>query len=93
MLPFEAAQFGKPALHVSFGPLQELIPDNKGPLDWRVSSLADHAEKLLLDPAARQQAVERVLDEKRRLTWANTASASISTYQKSLALPRRILQP
>lgn len=93
MLPFEAAQFGKPALHVSFGPLQELIPDNAAPLDWRVSSLADHAEKLLLDPVAKRQAVEKVLDGKRRLTWAETASASINVYQRSLALPRVTARP
>ncbi|MGA8534279.1 MAG: glycosyltransferase [Candidatus Tumulicola sp.] len=92
MLPFEAAQFGKPALHVSFGPLRELMPYSTGPVDWRVSSLADHAEKLLLDPLARQQAVARVLDEKRRLTWADNACGAISAYQKSLASPRRTLQ-
>lgn len=93
LVPFEAAHFGKPTLHVSFGPLKELLADDCAPSAWSITALADRAEDLLNDAQARDRAVNHVRAAGENLSWMRTAAKTVDAYESALSLPPRISTP
>jgi glycosyltransferase involved in cell wall biosynthesis len=90
LVPFEAATFGTPTVHVAFGPLREI--GGAAPVaaaDWRPSSLADALERLLLDPALAQRQVEHVRSTGEAYSWATTAETLVGVFRDLLAVPAR----
>ena len=88
-VPFEAARMGVPTLHVSFGPLRELIDDASLPSSYEIGSLVSRAEALISDVDASAAAVKAALKSIDRLTWAETARKSVEAYFDVLANPAR----
>ena len=87
LVPFEAACMGVPTLHVSFGPLRELIDDADIPTSYDLDTLTRRAESLLFDRQAISKSVRSVLESAERLSWANTAQKTIAAYYKTLGQP------
>lgn len=89
LVPFEAARMGTPTVHVNFGPLRELIDSPDMPKDWSIQSLADYAERVLVDPASGRKMIQTVLNNAGNLTWEVTASGLVDAYRAVLGeVPR-----
>jgi len=84
LVPFEAANMGTPTVHVSFGPLRELIDEAEMPTTWSVDELVTYAHEMLTNPGAADQVVRKILANAERLTWSETASGLIDAYRKTL---------
>ena len=90
LVPFEAAAFGTPTVHVAFGPFREI--GGQAPVtarDWRPSSWADAVEQLLVDPVLAQRQVEHTRTAGETYSWAGTAEALVAVFRDLLALPAR----
>jgi glycosyltransferase involved in cell wall biosynthesis len=88
LVPFEAAQFGTPTVHVGFGPLADLgRREAVTARDWRPDSLAEAAERLLTDPALADRQIRSCLEAGDAYTWARTAEQLTVVYRKLLARP------
>ncbi len=85
-VPFEAALMGVPTLHVSFGPLRELIDDESVPKTYQLDDLVERAEALLTDPAVAHSSVRKVLGTLGRLNWDETARKTVDAYYEILGL-------
>lgn len=85
-VPFEAALMGVPTLHVSFGPLRELIDDESVPKTYELDELVKRAEDLLTDPAVANSSVQKVLKTLGRLNWDETARKTVDAYYEILGL-------
>jgi glycosyltransferase involved in cell wall biosynthesis len=85
LIPFEAAAMGTPTAHVSFGPLRELIDDPSVPRQWSVDDLAEYTQKLLINPGAARENINRILRGGASLTWDETARGLVEAYRNSLA--------
>lgn len=88
LIPFEAARFGTPTVHVGFGPLEETL----GALpvlakDWSPTALADATEALLTDPALAAAQVAACLQAGQGFTWDTTAERLNAVYRSVLARP------
>lgn len=89
LVPFEAASMGVPTVHVSFGPLKELIDDDSIPKDWSVDALGDYAHSILTDPDKASKVVSTILRNARSLTWDETAATLVEFYRSTLSkVPR-----
>lgn len=84
LVPFEAASMGTPTVHVSFGPLKELIEDSALPVSWNVDELADYAQSLLKSPDRAEHVVRTILANAQKLTWSETASGLAACYRATL---------
>jgi glycosyltransferase involved in cell wall biosynthesis len=90
LVPYEAARFGTPTVHVSFGPLAEVAPDLPvSAAGWAPVHLADACRSLLVDPDLRAAQLAAVLRAADSYTWSRTAELLVRTYRKVLAEPRR----
>jgi glycosyltransferase involved in cell wall biosynthesis len=88
LVPYEAARFGTPTVHVGFGPLREVGGDLPVVAeDWRPESLADAAEALLGDPALARRQVASCLEVGASYTWARTSEMLTEAYRTILAWP------
>jgi glycosyltransferase involved in cell wall biosynthesis len=87
LVPFEAACMGVPTLHVSFGPLRELIDDVDVPISYDLDVLTSRAEMLLSDRQVISASVTHVLKSAEDLSWARTAEKTIAAYYKTLGQP------
>lgn len=85
LVPFEAASMGVPTVHVSFGPLRELIEDSSIPRTWSVEDLALYAHSILIEPAKASQVVRTILRNAEALTWDDTAAKLVEFYRSSLS--------
>ncbi|QYA13660.1 glycosyltransferase [Rhizobium sp. AB2/73] len=90
LVPFEAACLGVPTLHVSFGPLRELIDDSELPSSYDLDELYSRAELLLSDPMASNRSVQNVMKTLGKLTWKRTAEKTVDSYFETLSLPAKI---
>jgi hypothetical protein len=89
LVPFEAARFATPTVHVPFGPFLETLPGELGmPGSWDVAAFAAAVEHLLVDPAARRAQVAAVLEAGARCTWQRTAADYVAMYRALLDRPR-----
>ncbi|WP_369140006.1 glycosyltransferase [Modestobacter versicolor] len=90
LVPYEAARFGTPTVHVSFGPLAEVAPDLPvSAAGWSPRHLADACRSLLLDPDLRAAQLAAVLRAADTYTWERTADLLVRTYRTALAEPQR----
>lgn len=80
LVPFEAAEMGCPCLHVSFGPLRELLGREELPERFDLEGLVAAAERLLDDPAARQRNIERARRVRDKLSWSAHAAKAVEAY-------------
>jgi glycosyltransferase involved in cell wall biosynthesis len=90
LVPFEAACLGIPTLHVSFGPLRELIEDPEVPASYDLDALTTRAQLLLSDPLASTRCVQNVMKALGTLTWKRTAEKTVDSYFQTLSLPSKI---
>ena len=86
-IPFEAASFGVPTLHVGFGPLLEMIDDPGLPGGWELPALVARATLLLEDRDAAKDAVHRVMQRNADLNWASNAQRHLDCYFAALRRP------
>lgn len=92
LVPYEAARFGTPTVHVGFGPLREIAGDS--PIlarDWSPTSLADATEALLRDPDLARQQVEASLTAGTHYSWPRTAEGLTAMYRTLLGRPPRLV--
>lgn len=90
LVPYEAARFGTPTVHVSFGPLAEVAPGLPvSAAGWSPAHLADACRSLLADPDLRAAQLTAVLKAADTYTWQRTADQLVRTYRRVLAEPRR----
>ena len=88
LVPYEAARFGTPTVHVGFGPLDEVGGDLPvRARDWHPESLADAAEALLADPALARAQVASCLEAGAAYTWEQAADRLVEAYRTVLAKP------
>jgi glycosyltransferase involved in cell wall biosynthesis len=88
LVPYEAARFGTPTVHVGFGPLREVGGDLPVQAEnWHPDSLADAAEALLSDPALARRQVASCLEVGATYTWANTTEMLTQAYRTILSRP------
>lgn len=86
LVPFEAARFGTPTVHVGFGPLREFGGEPPvAPLDWDPRSLAGAVESLLADPELARAQIAAALAAAGKHTWAEAASDLAGLYRAVLA--------
>ncbi|CAN7178047.1 glycosyltransferase [Pseudoxanthomonas sp. LjRoot143] len=85
LVPFEAASMGVPTVHVSFGPLKELIEDASIPQTWSAEGLADYAHQILVNPDKAAQVVKAILRNAESLTWDDTAARLVDFYRTILS--------
>ena len=89
LVPFEAASMGVPTVHVSFGPLKELIEDDSIPQTWSPQGLSDYAHQILVSPDKAAQVVKTILRNADSLTWDDTAARLTDFYRTTLSkVPR-----
>jgi glycosyltransferase involved in cell wall biosynthesis len=90
LVPYEAAWFGTPTVYVPFGPLAEIagsLPVEA--VDWRPSSIATAAERLLLDPTLARDQVECLVAASGAYNWQNHAECLAGVFRKLLSVPPR----
>lgn len=83
LVPFEAASMGVPTVHVSFGPLKELIDDDAAPRTWSPEELANYAHHILINPDRSAQVVKTIMRNAEGLTWDDTA-AHLSNFYRTI---------
>lgn len=90
LVPYEAARFNTPTVLVPFGPLGEVVGDLPVTAeDWSARSMADAAERLLVDPDLAAEQVRAALAFGADYTWDVTAAKLVEVYRSLLAGPAR----
>jgi glycosyltransferase involved in cell wall biosynthesis len=89
LVPFEAARFGTPTVHVGFGSLLELWTPPVVVDRWDAAAFADAVEALADDPDIAQAQVETALASARNYAWSRTAEELVVMYRTILAMPSR----
>ena len=86
-VPFEAAKLNTPCLHVSFGPLKELLPHNEQPGSWNISDLVNRGMQLTRDPITRDLSIKQTLAACDVFTWQKVANQLTKAYLHTLSSP------
>lgn len=90
LVPYEAASFETPTVHVGFGPLADNLPGGPGvSQDWSPVSLATAMKELIDDPALAREVAVRIRQHGDKLTWNRTAERLVQEYLRILAEPSR----
>lgn len=90
LVPYEAATFGTPTVHVDFGPLADNLPVGPGvSSDWSPESLAAAMKELIDDPAVAHEVAQRIRMHAEELTWQGTADQLVQHYLRILSAPGR----
>ena len=88
LVPFEAADAGRPCLFAPVSSLAEVLPREAALIvPWDEELSADRAIDVLRDPEAAASAVATVRAAGARLTWDATATGLLDAYDAALALP------
>jgi len=88
LVPFEAAQAGRPCLFAPVSSLAELLsPESALLVPWDAAASADRCIDVLRDPQAAAAQVERVREAAAGLTWEQAGAGLLSAYDAALALP------
>jgi len=88
LVPFEAADAGRPCLFAPMTSLAEILPADAALLvPWDQDASADNVIGVLEDPATAQAQVERVRAAAARYTWDTTAARLLGAYEHALSLP------
>lgn len=89
LVPFEAARFGTPTVHVAFGPLLELWTPPVLVDRWDAVAFADAVEALADDRDLARAQVEAALESAEKYAWSRTAEDLVAMYRTILAMPSR----
>jgi GT2 family glycosyltransferase/glycosyltransferase involved in cell wall biosynthesis len=90
LMPFEAADHGRPCLFASQTALAELLPAELATLvAWDPYESARRASELLARPDAMQEQVRTIRRVAGSLTWQSTAESLIDVYLNAAASPTR----
>jgi GT2 family glycosyltransferase len=90
LVPFEAADHGRPCLFARQASLQELFdPQDALLVPWDADASADSIIGVLTDPASAEGLIEGVRRAAGRLTWDRTAEGLLAAYRDALDLPAR----
>lgn len=90
LVPFEAASFETPTVHVGFGPLADNLPPGAGvSQNWSPESLAATMKELIDDPALARDVAVRIRQHGDELTWKRTAQRLVHEYLRVLGEPGR----
>jgi len=90
LMPFEAADHGRPCLFASQTALAELLPPELATLvPWDAKESASRVSALLAQPEAMQEHVLAIRRAAGPLTWQSTAEALLDVYFATAASPAR----
>jgi glycosyltransferase involved in cell wall biosynthesis len=89
LVPYEAARFGTPTIHVDFGPFKDHLIGGLAAESWEEESILPVLQQVLDDPVAADVAVRDILSSGERLTWERTAERLVEEYLRSLGMPTR----
>lgn len=90
LVPFEAALSGVPCLFASQSSLAEVLPaDMAAIVPWDPELSADKAHELVVNPVARAEHLETIIDSARRLTWAAAAETTVEVYREAAVAATR----
>jgi GT2 family glycosyltransferase len=90
LVPFEAADAGRPCLFAHQASLVELFdPSTAQLVPWDAETSADRVIGVLTDPARAHALVDEVRKAAQRLTWDRAAEGLLVAYRDALALPVR----
>jgi glycosyltransferase involved in cell wall biosynthesis len=90
LVPFEAADHGRPCLFAHQASLVELFDPALALLvPWDPAASADAIIEVLTDPAQAQVVVDGVRRAAQGLTWDRTAEGLLAAYREALAMPAR----
>jgi GT2 family glycosyltransferase/glycosyltransferase involved in cell wall biosynthesis len=90
LMPFEAAEHGRPCLFASHTALAELLPHELTTLvPWSPTASAARVKELLARPDAIEEHVLAIRRRASWLTWHSTAGAMIEAYHAAAASPAR----
>jgi len=90
LVPFEAAERGKPCFFAHQTALRDTLPAWAATLvPWNVDESAEAVMAALGDPARSKQLVDAVTEARRELTWSRAAEAMLSVYATVVAAPSR----
>ncbi|HEX6389091.1 MAG TPA: glycosyltransferase [Solirubrobacteraceae bacterium] len=88
LVPFEAAEAGRPCLFAPVTSLAEVLDEDAALLvPWDVDASADRVIDVLRDPAAAEAQVARVQASADRYRWDETGRALVRAYDHALARP------
>jgi glycosyltransferase involved in cell wall biosynthesis len=90
LIPFEAADAGKPCFFARQASLAEFLPESAATIvPWDAAASADRAITILTDAERADQLVSEVRSAAQRLTWDETAEGLLATYDDAVRLPAR----
>ena len=90
LMPFEAADFGVPALWAAQASLGEVLPSSAATLAaWDAAASADATIAVLRDPARAESLVQSVRRAADRFRWDATARELVMIYSELAASPAR----
>ncbi|HMJ36429.1 MAG TPA: glycosyltransferase [Baekduia sp.] len=90
LVPFEAADHGRPCLFAHQASLVELFdPEQALLVPWDADTSADRVIGALSDPDRAQALVDGVYAAAGSLTWDRTAQGLLAAYRDALAMPAR----
>lgn len=88
LIPFEAAEAGKPTLFAPTTALGEFLPPEAASLlPWDEDASADQVIQVLRDPAAAEALTARILAAAVNLTWDESARGVLAAYEIALSKP------
>jgi GT2 family glycosyltransferase/glycosyltransferase involved in cell wall biosynthesis len=88
LVPFEAAEAGRPCLFAALTSLAEVLDDDAALLvPWDVEASAERAIGVLTDPALAEAQVARVRASAGRFDWDTTGRELVSAYHDALGRP------
>jgi GT2 family glycosyltransferase len=88
LVPFEAADAGRPCLFAALTSLAEVLDDDAALLvPWDAAASADRVIGVLTDPAQAEAQVARVRASAARFDWDTTGRELVAAYHDALARP------
>lgn len=90
LVPFEAADHGRPCLFARQASLEELFGAEDAMLvPWDAAASADRAIEVLRDDEHARRLVERVRARGRTLSWSDAGEALVDAYEDAVRMPVR----
>jgi GT2 family glycosyltransferase len=90
LMPFEAADHGRPCLFASQTALAEILPSELATLvPWDANLSAERVSRLLSKPEAVDEHVLAIRRAGARFTWQSTGEAMVDVYRAAAASPAR----
>jgi glycosyltransferase involved in cell wall biosynthesis len=87
LVPFEAAEHGKPCLFAPVTSLAELLGSAAVLTPWDERASADRAIEILRDPVAAQRLIDAVRAAGSTMTWDATGAGLLDAYDAAMAMP------